>query len=346
MQLLCLGDIAITQSPLPGEYWPMPVEKNPGDSYRIIFNWEFPIGTEINPVPRVRGPRLLSSPKSPDLIKNWSPGFATMATNHVLDAGVTGLKTTLVELKKRNILTVGAGMEPGEIEKPLIWEAKEGRLGVINWVFPETHPDWMKVPGPNCWPGLERAQESIAALKKDTDWVMLILHWSDELFPNPRPEDRALARHLAGFGADLIVGHHPHVVRGMEMIGNCPVFYSLGNFYFSDFSQENHRNKVQSAPRNREGLGIEFTFRRGEQPDYRAYSFWYTGDRSQPDPSDRAVRRMNQATKPLQKYQGESYKTWYASKRSAFDHWGSRWHFGVLRRGLIGTIRHQLKKIF
>ena len=54
--------------------------------------------------------------------------------------------------------------------------------------------------------------------KGEADWVMVVVHWSDELFPYPRPEDRATARELAQMGADLVVGHHPHVVRGMEII--------------------------------------------------------------------------------------------------------------------------------
>ena len=44
---------------------------------------------------------------------------------------------------------------------------------------------------------------------------------------------------FADLGVTAIIGHHPHVVRGMEIIDSCPVFYSIGNFYFS----ENGRNK-------------------------------------------------------------------------------------------------------
>jgi capsule synthesis protein PGA_cap len=50
----------------------------------------------------------------------------------------------------------------------------------------------------------------------------------------PTPDQRRWARRMAEAGADLIVGHHPHVLQPFEAIGGVPVFYSLGNFLFSD----------------------------------------------------------------------------------------------------------------
>ena len=45
---------------------------------------------------------------------------------------------------------------------------------------------------------------------------MVVVHWSDEHFPYPLVEDRQIARRIPESGADIIIGHHPHVVRGME----------------------------------------------------------------------------------------------------------------------------------
>ena len=131
--------------------------------------------------------------------------------------------------------TIGAGLSVDDIQKPLFWETVEGKIAIVNWVFPETHPDCETAIGPNCWPGLGEAKLIIQSLKKNANWVFVLVHWSDEDFSFPRPEDRLLARELAGMGADMIIGHHPHVVRGMEIIGSCPVFYSLGNYFFSNF---------------------------------------------------------------------------------------------------------------
>ncbi len=290
-------------------------------------------------MPRSSGPRLLARTDSPTLIKTWSPGFVALANNHILDAGEHGLAHTVESLERSGLSTVGAGQTQEEITRPLLWETARGRLAIVNWVFPETHPDWMAVPGPNCWPGEQEAARILSALKTQVDWVLVFAHWSDELFPYPRPEDRSTARQLAEMGADLIVGHHPHVVRGMELIGACPVFYSLGNFYFPDIPDGHGGWIVKQAPRNREGLGVQFSFRRGHPIEYRFVSFWQRGHTVISDPLARAAKRLVWGSRPLEQRHGAAYRAWYAAKRARFDRWTGRWHFGVLRLGWRGTLR-------
>jgi len=216
---------------------------------------------------------------------------------------------------------------------------------VINWVFPETHPEWMSVPGPNCWPGIDEACKKIQALKVDADWVMVLAHWSDELFAYPRAQDRAVAQALADAGADLIVCHHPHVVRGMELYGDCPVFYSLGNYFFSEFSEGSSGQRVQWAPRSREALGILLTFERGKKPKYQPLSFWQAKEQSILDPRQRAAKRMVQTSRVLERFHASEYEAWYHTERERFDRYGARWHFGVRRLGLVGLIHYFVNKV-
>ena len=275
MQLLCLGDVALSDQNLSDLKWSPPNGFTPDEDSKILFNWELPIGSELFSVPRENNaPRLLSFPTSPGLLQHWAPGFAALATNHILDAGENGLAETINALKHQGFLTVGAGLTQDEISKPLIWETNEGKLAIINWVFPETHPDWLNIPGPNCWPGIEAAGELIRSLKSEADWVIVISHWSDEFFPYPRPEDRETAQKLVNAGIDLMICHHPHVVRGFEMIGTCPVFYSIGNFFFSNYGSESDRQATAWAPRNREALGVQISFKRGHSLEISTISFW------------------------------------------------------------------------
>jgi hypothetical protein len=346
MRLLCVGDVAVIEKPQSDRIWPVLDQWIPGENARILFNWELPIGERLNPVPRsCGGPRLLSYPGSPGMIRQWAPGFAALATNHALDAGEQGLAETLTALRGEGFITVGAGSTPQEIARPLIWETKEGRLGIINWVFPETNPDWMRAPGSNCWPGIDGAKSAIRNLKREVDWVLVLAHWSDELFPYPRPEDRLIARELAEAGTDLLVGHHPHVVRGMEIMGSCPVFYSLGNFYFCDYMDPTSHQKIKWAPRSREGLGIEIHFKQGQKPEYQPLSSWQKGDSVMLDPFRRATRRMESGSRPLNDYLGAAYEKWYAAKRKSFDKLWARWEFGVRRLGVQGLAMYILRKL-
>lgn len=73
---------------------------------------------------------------------------------------------------------------------------------------------------------------------------MLNLHWGYDHTLVPAPFQRSLARRFARAGADLIIGHHPHVAQGWEVCEDTPVFYSLGNFNFWQFrmkTEKKHR---------------------------------------------------------------------------------------------------------
>lgn len=342
MRILCLGDVAISSNVKSN--WLPPAGFVPGDTNRILFNWELPIGKLINPIPRTSGPRLLSEPGSVKIIQKWSPGFAALATNHILDAGEDGLTATIAALHQAGFQIVGAGRSTKEIQQPLIWLTSEGCLAVINWVFPETHPECRVVSGPNCWPGVEAATRTIRDLKNKSDWVMVFVHWSDELFAYPQPQDRLLAHELALAGADIVIGHHPHVVRGWEIINSCPVFYSLGNFYFSSILDDQTGTIERQAPRNRESLGVLVSFQQGEKPDIRTISFWQGMGRVIQDPFRRAGKRAKAVSRSLHQFKGYNYTSWYLSQHTHFDRWEYRWRFRLWQLGLSGMIKYMLKK--
>jgi hypothetical protein len=240
---------------------------------------------------------------------------------------------TIATLHEAGFQTVGAGLTVIDIGSPLFWETSEGRLAIVNWVFPETHPEWEVVPGPNCWPGLREANTIIDSLKGQADWVLIFAHWSDELFPYPRPEDRMIARELADIGADIVIGHHPHVVRGMEVIGYCPVFYSIGNYFFSDYPDPNKGTIIRQAPRNREGLGLDIAFRQGKLPEIRVISFWKKREAVVTDKLHRAIRRMKSVSPPIHRFNEQRYTEWYKVVRQRFNHWEYLWYFRLWSAG-------------
>jgi hypothetical protein len=342
MKILCIGDIAIAAPVSP---WLIPGNIIPGKDEKILFNWELPIGTTLNPVPRTSGPRLLSHPGSVNILEKWSPGFAALATNHIMDSGEEGLKTTIELLHQAGFQTVGAGQTVDEIQKPLLWETDEGKLGIVNWVFRETNPEWNAVPGPNCWPGVDTARQIIHDLKERVDWVLVFAHWSDELFPFPSPEDRYIANELANMGVDMVVGHHPHVIRGMETIGTCTVIYSIGNFFFSDYINLESGWDFHQAPRNRESLGVEVSFSQGRQPELNILSFWHANGEVISDPLHRAERRMKSVSYPFQSFTDAKYAEWHTGRQARFNRWEYRINFRIPMLGFRGFVRFLSQKV-
>jgi hypothetical protein len=138
MELICLGDVALVDNDLSLQSWQYPIKTTPGEDVRILFNWELPVGDKLDPMPRIcGGPRLLSFSTSPEVISRWVPGFAAFATNLILDAKEKDLADTITSLTRIGFLTTGACLTREEISKPLFWETEEGRLAIVNWVFPK-----------------------------------------------------------------------------------------------------------------------------------------------------------------------------------------------------------------
>jgi hypothetical protein len=72
----------------------------------------------------------------------------------------------------------------------------------------------------------------IAALRARVDRVVVTFHWGVPYERQPSAADRAKARFAIDCGADLVIGHHAHVVQPVEIYGGRPIFYSVGNFVF------------------------------------------------------------------------------------------------------------------
>lgn len=86
---------------------------------------------------------------------------------------------------------------------------------------------------------LENILERVREAREEADIVVVSLHWGEEYAPGPSEEQRELARASIDAGADLVIGHHPHVVQEVERYKSGWIAYSLGNFIFDqNFSEE------------------------------------------------------------------------------------------------------------
>lgn len=160
----------------------------------------------------------------------------SLANNHAMDFGPDGLSDTLNQLHASGRATVGAGAEEALARAPLVLHRRGQRIGLLAWCAVTQKSPLFAGP---CTPGvaelrLETCLRDVRALRAQVDWLIIQVHWGQELAELPSPEQRCWARQMVEAGADLILGHHPHVWQPMEHMDGVPVFYSLGNFVFSD----------------------------------------------------------------------------------------------------------------
>jgi poly-gamma-glutamate capsule biosynthesis protein CapA/YwtB (metallophosphatase superfamily) len=187
----------------------------------------------------------------------------SLANNHSMDAGDGGLASTMKALAGQGVLTVGAGPSLGDALTPVIVERNglrlaflalsavlqhgaEARLGVPG-VAPLRAEDayFPRFPGVSC-PGVpprvvsilneadwERAAAAIGQARQSADVVAVSAHWGDHTQPWVLTDHEHLCAELiVEAGADLVLGHHQHMLRGVEFITGKPVLYGLGHIVF------------------------------------------------------------------------------------------------------------------
>ena len=94
---------------------------------------------------------------------------------------------------------------------------------------------------------------TLPGLKAENDYVIVSCHWGQELKETPKPYQIQLAHQLIDKGVDLILGHHPHVVQGIEFYKNRLIAYSLGNFVFGSFSERVRDSMILKLTLTEEG---------------------------------------------------------------------------------------------
>lgn len=201
--------------------------------YRVI-NWESQLWGD-GQVNELKFPRLCTTKKAAEAIVPLKIDLALLANNHVFDNHLKGFENTLGFFTENNINSIGATNNIAEFQKPHFFNKNGIKIGIINFVGLETNPN---LPG-NC-PVLlnvideELILKQISTLKKDTDHVVVTLHWGDtEYVQAPNLKQRNLAHKLIDMGASVVVGHHVHCLQGYEEYKNGLICYSLGNFLFS-----------------------------------------------------------------------------------------------------------------
>lgn len=154
-------------------------------------------------------------PRFVDILTNGSVEAANMANNHSHDYGQKSFEDTVSILEQNNIRTFG-------YDDIAVMEVKGVKVGMFGIYELDDHLE--RIP---------QLQQNIAKLKaRNVDIIVGVFHWSNELVTVPDANQITLGHMAVELGADIVVGHHPHVVQGIEEYQGKTIAYSLGNFCF------------------------------------------------------------------------------------------------------------------
>ena len=176
---------------------------------------------------------------APNTVRVLKGRFAAMsvANNHSGDFGRDAFMETLAHLRSVDIAAFGGGANLTEAHTPY-WITKNGiRIAVLG--YDEFKPRSFEAGA--TWPGVAWSEDSAvvadirAAKAAGADVVIPFMHWGWEREPQPSQRQRDLARLMVQAGADAVVGSHPHVTQGADMVLGKPVIWSLGNLVFDGF---------------------------------------------------------------------------------------------------------------
>ncbi len=165
----------------------------------------------------------------------------SLANNHGMDYGADALAQAISLLQKEGVVPVGAGMNRAQAHAPHVMEVNGLQLAIYGYVHVPVEAStgfdtavWTageETPG-LAWadPGMIAAD--LAALDEEVDLVVVLLHSGFEYQPAPSEAQQEAARAAVDAGADLVIGHHAHILQGIEYYKDGVIIYGSGNFAF------------------------------------------------------------------------------------------------------------------
>jgi poly-gamma-glutamate synthesis protein (capsule biosynthesis protein) len=171
-------------------------------------------------------------PDVADAIAGSGIDLVSLANNHMLDWGRQSLCETTQHLDRVAVDYVGAGCDSKIAERPYVTTLGNTKIGFLAYTefYIGAHALGDK-PGMSEY-HMKKISERIKNLKQEVDIVMVSMHWGAEYKNRATDKQVDLGQQLVEAGADVVIGHHPHVDQEIERYGDGWIIYSLGNFVF------------------------------------------------------------------------------------------------------------------
>lgn len=188
-------------------------------------------------------------PRNVEGLVKYNFKVVTLANNHAFDQGVKGIQFTKKFMADNGILAFGTGQTLEDAWTPQIMTVKGLKIGFVGASYASYNDGGI---AKNTYVAriedFDNLKQSIARLKQESDFVVATMHAGIEDTYQPEKPQVDFAHAAIDFGADLVIGHHPHWIQSVEQYKGKYIFYSLGNFIFD-----------QRNPTNKEGLTLKIT---------------------------------------------------------------------------------------
>lgn len=254
--LLAVGDIA------PDREEPSTIFEKARDFLQtgdVVFcQLEANLSERGSPLPQARL-ACRAQPEVAAALKEAGFTVVSFAGNHCMDWGQEAFFDTISNLKKQGLTVIGVGADIEEARRPAIIDLKGNRLAFLAYSSILPYGYWAESDRPGCVPlrahtlyeqiehdqpgtpcrihtfahrgDLEAMVRDIELAKREADLVILSLHWGIHFVPAVIADYQQEIAHVAiEHGADLILGHHAHILKGVEVYKGKAIFYSLCNF--------------------------------------------------------------------------------------------------------------------
>jgi poly-gamma-glutamate capsule biosynthesis protein CapA/YwtB (metallophosphatase superfamily) len=170
----------------------------------------------------------------------------TVANNHIYDYGEIGLFDTISYLDSIGIHHVGAGQSASEAHMPAIIRAKGKHIALFGYYGGGEAPKATRRTAGVADRRVQDIQRDIQQIRRDNsaDYIVVNLHWGVEKADTPETNQIEFAHAVIDAGADVIIGHHPHVLQGIERYKSGVIVYSLGNLVFGGNSRDTYETAL------------------------------------------------------------------------------------------------------
>ncbi len=254
--LLAVGDVMLSR-----HVWTKIKEHGGDPRYPFVETAQFTKSADITfgnvetavsdlSAPPAEGMSFITPTKAIEGLKYAGFDIVSLANNHSLNFGREALLDSVNQLADQGIKSAGAGENIESAHAPAILEVKGNKIAFLAYQNVGPEDAWAATATKTglAWMNIPQLQQDIKAIRDQVDYVIVSMHAGTEYVFDPIASQKEFAHAAVDSGADLVIGHHPHVIQDKEIYKDKQIIYSLGNFVFDQmWSEETRLGEVMTA---------------------------------------------------------------------------------------------------